>query len=100
MRRVKSKGILQSVIAHIIASPIKASLQLDQPTDVSFCGQLLVFVRYVKEIVEEFSFFEPLTTTSKAIDKFNTVKNFFLNHEMILDMCCSPCTDGARAIMM
>ena len=99
--RDMSKDILQQVIADIKASPIKVSLQLDESTDVSFCSQLLVFVRYVKEkeVVEEFLFCEPLTTTTKAIDVFNIVKDFFLKHGMTLDMCGSLCTDGAPAML-
>ena len=53
-----SKDILPQVIADIKTSPIKVSLQFDQPTDVSFCSLLLVFVLYVKEkaVVEEILF--------------------------------------------
>ena len=49
--------------------------------------------------MEEFLFCEPLTTTTKAIDVFNIVKEFFLNHEMTLDMWGSLCTDGAPAML-
>ena len=96
-----SEDILQQVIADVKASPIKASLQLDESTDVSLRCQLLVFVRYVKEkkVVEEFLFCEPLKTTTKAMDVFNIVKEFFLNHEMSLDMVGSLCTDGAPAML-
>ena len=53
-----SEDILQQVIADVKASAIKASLQLDESTDFSLCGQLLIFVRYVKEkeVVEKFYF--------------------------------------------
>ena len=83
--RDMSEDILQQVIADIKSSPIKVSLQLDESTGVSSYSQLLVFVRYVKEkeVEEEFLFCEPLTTTTKAIDVFNIVKEFFLNHEML-----------------
>ena len=96
-----SEDILQQVIADVKASPIKVSLQLDESTDVSSCSQLLVFVRYVKEkeVVEEFLFCTPLKTTTKAVDVFNIVKEFFLNHEMSLDMVGSLCTDGAPAML-
>ena len=83
-----SEDILQQIIADVKASTIKASLQLDESTDVSLCSQLLVFVRYMKEkeVVKEFLFCEPLTTTTKAVDVYNIVKEFFLNHEMSLDV--------------
>ena len=99
--RDMSEDILQQVVADVKASPIKVSLQLDESTDVSSCSQLLVFVRYVKdkEVVEEFLFCTPLKTTTKAVDVFNIVKEFFLNHEMSLDMVGSLCTDGAPAML-
>ena len=52
-----------------------------------------------KKVVEEFLFREPLKTTTKAVDVFNIVKEFFLNHKMSLDMVGSLCTDGAPAIL-
>ena len=53
-----SKDILQQLIVDINASPIKVGLQLVESTDISFCSQLSVIVRYVKEkkVVEEFLF--------------------------------------------
>lgn len=73
------------------------SIQLDESTDGSFCSQLMAFVRYEKEkeVVEEFLFCNPLKTTAKAIDVFNLVKEFFLEHGMTLNMCGSICTDEA-----
>ena len=77
------------------------SLQLNELTDISFYCQLLAFVQYVKDekVVEEFLFYEPLTTNTKVIDVFNIAKNFFLNHGMTLDMCDSLCTDSAPATL-
>jgi hypothetical protein len=43
-----SKDILAQVVADLITSPAKFSLQLDETTDVSNISQLAVFVRYVK----------------------------------------------------
>ena len=96
-----SEDILQQVIADVKASPIKISLQLDEATDVSLSSQLLAFVRYVKEkeVVEEFLCCEPLKTTTKAVDVFNIVKEFFLKHKMFLDMIGSLCTDGTHAML-
>ena len=93
-----SEDILQQIIADVKASPVKVSLQLDGSTDVSLCCQLLVFVQYVKEkkVVEEFVLCEPLKTTTKAVDAFNIVKEFFLNHEMSLDMVGSLSTMERR----
>ena len=52
-----------------------------------------------KEVMQEFLFCEPLKTTTKAVDVFNSVKEFFLNHEMSLDMVGLLCTDGAPAML-
>ena len=48
--------ILAQVVADLISSPVKFSLQLDETTDVSSLCQLAVFVRYVKDdmIKEDF----------------------------------------------
>uniref|UniRef100_G3NTB1 Uncharacterized protein n=1 Tax=Gasterosteus aculeatus TaxID=69293 RepID=G3NTB1_GASAC len=43
-----SKDILAQVVADLISSPAKFSLQLDETTDVSNLSQLAVFVRYVR----------------------------------------------------
>ena len=57
-----SKDILAQVVAHLISSPAKFSLQLDETTDVSNLSQLAVFVRYVKDdvIKEDFFYFVSL----------------------------------------
>ena len=96
-----SQDVLQQVITDLKASPVRVSIQLDESTDVSFCSQLMAFVRYVKEkeVVEEFLFCKPLKTTAKATDVFSLVKEFFLEHEMTLNMCGSICTDGAPVML-
>jgi hypothetical protein len=43
-----SDDILAQVVADLISSPAKFSLQLDETTDVSNLSQLVVFVRYIK----------------------------------------------------
>ena len=57
-----SKDILAQVVADLISSPAKFSLQLDETTDVSNLSQLAVFVRYVKGdlIKEDFFYFVSL----------------------------------------
>ena len=63
----------------MISSPAKFSLQLDETTDDASLSQIAVFVRYVKEdvIKEDFSFCQPLTTSTKAIDVKKLVDDFF-----------------------
>ncbi|XP_068221363.1 protein FAM200C-like [Palaemon carinicauda] len=96
-----SQDVLHQVITDLKASPVGVSIQLDESTDVSFCSQLMAFVRYVKEkeVVEEFLFCKPQKTTAKATDVFSLVKEFFLEHEMTLNMCGSICTDGAPVML-
>ena len=74
-----SGDILAQIVADLISSPVKFSLQLDESTDVSNISQLVVFVRYVKgkEIMEEFLFCKPLKTTTKAVDVKQLVDEFF-----------------------
>lgn len=83
-----SKGILAQVVADLISSPAKFSLQLDETTDVSNLSQLAVFVRYVKDdmIKEEFLFCKPLTTTMKAADVKKLVDDFFRDNNLSWDM--------------
>lgn len=90
----------RDILQHLKASPVKVSIQLDESTDVSFCSQLMAFVRYVNEkvVVEGFLFCKPLKTTAKATDVFSLVKEFFLEHGMTLKMCGSVCTDGAPVV--
>ena len=55
--------------------PFPFRLQLD----VSYCSQLVCYVRYVygNAIREEFLFCEPLLETAKASDALEKVNNFF-----------------------
>ncbi|KAL7639523.1 UNVERIFIED_CONTAM: hypothetical protein RMT77_010024 [Armadillidium vulgare] len=75
--------ILAQVIADLISSPGKFSLQLDETTDVSnLC--LVIFVRCVKDevIKEDFLFCKPLTTTTKAADVNKIVNDFFRDNDL------------------
>ncbi|XP_076055299.1 protein FAM200C-like [Oratosquilla oratoria] len=92
-----SKDILAQVIADLISSPAKFSLQIDETTDVSSLSQLAVFVRYVKDymIKEEFLFCKPLTTTTKAADVQKLVDEFFKDNDLSWDMVSALCSDGA-----
>ena len=56
-----SDDILAQVVADLISSPAKFSLQLDETTDVSNLSQLVVFVRYVKDDVIKEDFFVSLS---------------------------------------
>ena len=97
-----SDDILEQVVVDIKASPVKISLQVDESTDVSNCCQLLVLVRYVKnnKVEESFLFCHSLKTTSKAIEVFSMIKEFFTRYQLHLDRIGSICTDGAPAMLV
>ncbi|XP_019202536.1 protein ZBED8-like [Oreochromis niloticus] len=96
-----SKDILAQVVADLISSPAKFSLQLDESTDVANLSQLTVFVRYVKDdmIKEDFLFCKPLTTTTKAADVKKLVDDFFRDNNLSWDMVSAVCTDGAPVML-
>ena len=75
------------------------ALQLDESTDISNLSQLLVYVRYVADerINEEFLFCQPLETTSKAVDVFQMLIDFFDKTELSWSKLVGVCTDGAPA---
>ena len=78
-----SDNIESKVLSKIDSSPVFA-LQLDECTDISNLSQLLVYVRYVADetINEEFLFCQPLVTTSKAVDVFQMLIDFFDKTEL------------------
>ena len=90
-----------NLVANLVASPTKFSLQLDETTDISNLSQLIVFVRYVKgdEITEEFLFCKPLTTTTKAADVKKLVDDFFRSNGLSWNMVSAVCSDGAPAML-
>ena len=96
-----SDDILNNVIGQINSSRCQFGLQLDESTDVSHTSQLLAFVRYATstEIIEEFLFCEPLKTTTRAIDIFTILDDFFQKHDLQWSKLGSICTDGCRAMM-
>ena len=62
---------------------------------------LLVYVRYVADerINEEFLFCQPLETTSKAVDVFQMLINFFDKTKLSWSKLVGVCTDGAPAMI-
>lgn len=79
-----STNILEQVIAELDSTQFPFSMQLDESTDISQCSQLLVFVRYIHSgsSKEEFLFCQPLLKTTKAIDVFEMIINFFSKHKI------------------
>ena len=95
-----SDNIKSKVLSKIDSSPVFA-LQPDESTDISNLSQLLVYVRYVADerINEEFLFCQPLETTSKAVDVFQMLIDFFHKTELSWSKLVGVCTDGAPAMM-
>ena len=95
-----SDNITSKVLSKIDFSPVFA-LQLDESTDISNLSQLLVYVRYVADerINEEFLFCQPLETTSKAVDVFQMLIDFFDITELSWSKLVGVCTDGAPAMI-
>ena len=95
-----SDNIKSKVLSKIDSSPVFA-LQLDESTDISNFSQLLVYVRYDADerINQEFLFCQPLETTSKAIDVFQMLIDFFDKTELSWSKLVGVCTDGAPAMI-
>ena len=95
-----SDNIKSKVWSKIDSSPVSA-LQLDKSTDISNLLQLLVYVRCVvdERINEEFLFCQPLETTSKAVDVFQMLIDFFDKTELSWSKFVEVCTDGAPAMI-
>ena len=81
-----SDNIKSKVLSKIDSSPVFA-LQLDESTDISNLSQLLVYVC------------QPLETTSKAVDVFLMLIDFFNKTELSWSKLVEVCTDGAAAMI-
>ena len=95
-----SDNIKSKVLSKIDSSPVFA-LQLDESTDISNLSQLLFHVRYVADEMfnGEFLFCQPLETTSKAVDVFQMLIDFFDKPELSWSKLVEVCTDGAPAMI-
>ena len=77
------------------------SIQLDETTDVTNFSQLLVYLRYYKnvKIKEDFLFCKPPQTSITAANIFDLINDFFKEHSIEWEKWCGVCTDGAPAIV-
>lgn len=97
-----STNILEQVIRELDSTPFPFSMQLDESTDISQCSQLLVFVRYIYSGTskDEFLFCQPLLKTTRAIDVFEMITNFFSKHKLnYKEKLGLLCTDGAPSML-
>ena len=97
-----SDDIREQVCDKLRMSPAKASMQLDESTDVANLSQLLVYVRYVSgnRVEEEFLMCEPLVATTKSRDVKDKVDAFLAANNLSWnDHFGSLCTDGAPVML-
>ena len=92
---------MAQIVSDLISSPAKCSFQRDESNDDASLSQLAVFVCYVKEdvIKEDFLFCWPPTTSTKAYDVKKLEENIFRDNDLLLDMVCAICSDGAPAML-
>ncbi|QQP51675.1 Uncharacterized protein FKW44_013106, partial [Caligus rogercresseyi] len=93
--------VCNQVCQEIRASEFRASLQLDESTDIANQSQLIAFARYEKEkkVKEEFLFCELLTTTTTAEEVKKLVDYFFEKNGLSWMQFQHICTDGAPAMI-
>ncbi|KAK3527063.1 hypothetical protein QTP86_008646 [Hemibagrus guttatus] len=78
------------------------SIQCDESVDSSSTAQLLVFIRMVFEDFstrEELLTLLPLKTTTRGVDIYNTVKEFFVQKKVPLEKLVAVTTDGDPAMI-
>ncbi|CAI5682820.1 unnamed protein product [Oreochromis niloticus] len=78
------------------------SIQCDESVDSSSTAQLMVFIRMVFDgfsTKEELLTLLPLKTTTKGIDIYNAVKEFFAKKKVPLEKLVSVTTDKAPAMI-
>ena len=77
-----SEDIREQVCEKLRMSPAKASMQLDESTDVTNLSQLQVYVRYISgnRVEEELLMCEPLFATTKSRDVKDKVDAFLASN--------------------
>ena len=97
-----SEDVKLQVVSEMKTAPLGLfSIQLDESTDVASCAQLICFARYIhdREFKEDFLFCLPLQTTTRGIDVFEKVNEFFIDNGLVWENLCGVCTDGAPAML-
>uniref|UniRef100_A0A8C9YYR3 SPIN-DOC-like zinc-finger domain-containing protein n=1 Tax=Sander lucioperca TaxID=283035 RepID=A0A8C9YYR3_SANLU len=103
VRRVSAmSGNLADQLDQDLAKCSWFSIQCDESVDSSSTAQLLVFIRMVFEDFstrEELLTLLPLKTTTRGVDIYNTVKEFFVQKKVPLEKLVAVTTDGAPAMI-
>ncbi|XP_056912889.1 L-xylulose reductase isoform X1 [Takifugu flavidus] len=77
------------------------SIQCDESVDSASTAQLMIFIRMVFDdfsTKEELLTLLPLKATTRGVDKYTAVKNFFAEKKVPLNKLASITTDGAPAM--
>ena len=92
---------IQNQVIDQMKSAGSFALQLDESTDISFCAQLIVFVRYVHNglFKDEFLCILDLPSRTRGEDIFKTIDTFFKANDINWELLCGLCTDGAPAVL-
>ena len=92
---------MAQIVSDLISDTAKFSLQFDETTNVSNLSQLAVFVRYGKEDVkrEDFLFFQPLITITKAAEVKKFVDSFLGDNDLLWDIVYAIRLDGTRVML-
>ena len=83
------------------ASKYEFALQLDESTDVTKCGQLLVYVRFTENdrVKTELLISKEVSGTTKGKDIVNIVGEFFKKNDLKWSKLVGCTTDGAPAVL-
>lgn len=94
-----SQDFLQQVLEGLRASPLKVGIQLAEAVDMNDSSQLMAFLWCVKggetAGVPVLWHLRPM----KGANVSRLLRDFFLKHNLALDMCGSKCTDGASSCL-
>jgi hypothetical protein len=76
------------------------SLQLDEATDNNNDGHLICYVRFIDSGVfhEDLLFCRTIKSQARAVDLFQMLDSFITENNLMWEMCCGICTDGARSM--
>ena len=91
--------VKEQVLDGVCESPFH-TIQLDESTDIAHCAQLMVYIRYIKElsVQEDFWFCVPQPAHTTADELFKALNNFYQANCLDWRRCCGICTDGARSM--
>jgi len=76
------------------------SLQLDEATDNNNDGHLICYVRFIDGSVfhEDLLFCRTIKSQARAVDLFQIFDFFITENNLMWEMCCGICNDGARSM--